>query len=83
MVDQVLVRWSGSVVPDSWEDHDELRTRFPYAAAWGQAATKEEGGVNTATPGGPLTQEVAQPQREASKQVRKPNPRVTGDSWVQ
>lgn len=46
MVDQVLIRWSGGTLPDSWEGIDELQSRFPGAAAWGQAATEGEGGVS-------------------------------------
>ena len=44
IIDQVLVRWLGGNLPDSWEDKDELLQRFPFAAAWGQAATEGGGG---------------------------------------
>lgn len=86
VVEQGLVHWSGTALPDSWEDLEDLRTRFPFAPAWGQAEPEEEGGVNTATQDGPhshcrpsLPEEAA---RLRSRRHRKPNTRVTGSSWV-
>lgn len=38
VVTQVLVQWSGMGAEEaSWEDMEELRSRFPRAPAWGQA----------------------------------------------
>jgi hypothetical protein len=47
-VSQVLVQWSGQ--PESlatWEDSEDLKRRFPYAPAWGQAGLQGEGNVST------------------------------------
>ena len=86
IIDQVLVRWSGGNLPDSWEDKDELLQHFPFAAAWGQAATEGEGGVSTSTANGPPTHEDKGPRQEAarrtSSRVCKPNTRVVGDDWT-
>lgn len=47
-VPQVLVQWMG-LPPSSttWEDYHVLRTRFPEAAAWGQAESAAGGGVTS------------------------------------
>nr|CAH67116.1 H0502G05.7 [Oryza sativa] len=43
-VAQVLIQWSASVPEDAtWEDLDDLRSRFPAALAWGQANSQGEG----------------------------------------
>lgn len=37
-VDQVLTQWSNTATTDAtWEDLEDLHTRFPDALAWGQA----------------------------------------------
>jgi hypothetical protein len=43
---QVLIQWTG-VEADlaTWEDENELKTKFPAAPAWGQAVVKEGGDV--------------------------------------
>lgn len=43
---QVLIKWS-SLPPElaTWEDYKVLKERFPEAAAWGQAATREGASV--------------------------------------
>jgi hypothetical protein len=52
----------------TWEDLEALKSRFPTAPAWGQAASQGEGHVSTTATGiGPRTQ--------------KPNPRVAGPEW--
>ena len=76
VVDQVRVKWSSETMPCTWEDLDELQSRFPYAAAWGQAAPEEEGGVNTTTASGPLPPPSPRPTRE-----RRPNPRYKAGEW--
>lgn len=46
-VSQVLVQWSGQ--PENlatWEDHDDLKRRFPRAPAWGQAGFQGRESVN-------------------------------------
>jgi hypothetical protein len=41
IVTQILTHWSGSSVEDAtWEDKEELRSRFPHAPAWGQAGSQ-------------------------------------------
>lgn len=77
VVDQVLVRWSAANVPDTWEDTDELHSRFPCAAAWGQAASEERGDVSTATTTGPPSDPSPRPIR-----TRKLNPRNAGAEWT-
>lgn len=50
-ISQVLVQWSGQ--PESlatWEDHDDLKRRFPRAPAWGHAGSQGGESVNTDTP---------------------------------
>jgi len=43
-VEQVLIQWnSGDSAAATWEDHEELYTRFPLAPAWGQAVSKGRG----------------------------------------
>jgi hypothetical protein len=45
---QVLIKWSSLSADDAtWEDYDVLKTRFPSAPAWGQAASLA-GGTATA-----------------------------------
>lgn len=45
-VEQVQVQWStGDAVSATWEDREELRSRFPLAPTWGQAGSEERGGV--------------------------------------
>lgn len=47
-IPQVLVTWSGLLTTSAmWEDYDVLKTRFPAAPTWGQAASPAEGGVKT------------------------------------
>jgi hypothetical protein len=68
-VPQVLVKWSQW--PEdmaTWEDLEALKSRFPAAPAWGQAAPQGEGDVSTTT-------------AEIGPRTRKPNPRVAGPEW--
>jgi hypothetical protein len=49
-IKQVLIKWSA--LPEAlatWEDMEALRQCFPWAPAWGQAASKGGGDVNTTT----------------------------------
>lgn len=86
VLDQVLVRWSGGTLPDSWENKDEMIQRFPFAAAWGQAIPEGEGGVNTSTTTEPQAHEEEGPAQEVarrtSSRARRPSCRVTGNSWT-
>lgn len=57
---QVLIRWSDSAAEDAtWENMEDLRTRFPTALAWGQAKFQGEGIVKE------------QPLSEGAKSVAK------------
>lgn len=81
-VDQVLVQWSG--FPSSlatWEDEIALKSRFPRALAWGQAQSKGGGNV-TGTPR-PESKTSSPAQLGRPKRKAKPNPRVSGNDWVQ
>lgn len=43
---QLLIQWTGMGKElATWEDEQELKTKFPAASAWGQAESKEEGNV--------------------------------------
>lgn len=46
VVEQVLIQWApGDAASATWEDREDLRSRFPVAPAWGQAGPKEGRGV--------------------------------------
>jgi hypothetical protein len=45
---QLLIQWTGMGKElATWEDEQELKTKFPAASAWGQAESKEEGNVTS------------------------------------
>lgn len=74
MVLQVLVHWTGADRKHAtWEDSADLRCRFPYAPAWGQAGFEEEGIV---------TDPTCHPSTNKAKRNKRPNPRVQGDEWT-
>lgn len=87
-LEQVLIKWT--TLPASlatWENVEELKTRFPRAPAWGQAAGKGGGNVmgpsSSTTPGPKIG--PAGPRQEATHRPRrapKPNPRFVSDDWV-
>jgi hypothetical protein len=99
-VQQVLIKWNN--LPSSlatWEDYEALRQEFPRATAWGQAATKGGGDVNSSVPA-PLTEysedevaaAVARPatastddsnSRPRKARPRKASTRFTGAEWTQ
>lgn len=46
VVEQVLIQWApGDAASATWEDREELRSRFPVAPAWGQAGSNGGRGV--------------------------------------
>lgn len=70
-ITQVLVQWAGQ--PEAlatWEDHDDLKRRFPRAPAWGQAGIQGEGSVNNDTRDPHLT--VAREKRDRKESKRYP-----------
>lgn len=45
-INQLLIQWSGMASDlATWEDENEVKTKFPGAPAWGQAMDKEGGDV--------------------------------------
>jgi hypothetical protein len=78
---QVLIRWHG--LSDSlatWEDRDELQTRFPEFPAWGQAGSQGEGIVTD------LSNDVAfaasgKQRRKLRRAGRRPA-RIGGPEWT-
>lgn len=86
MVEQVLIKWSGNSMDETWEDFDELHTRFPCASAWGQTVSQDGGGVSISTANRPEAQEEPKSNPDAAqpsdKRRRNPNPRFIGHQWV-
>lgn len=94
-VEQVLIQWnSGDSAAATWEDHEELYTRFPLAPAWGQAVSKGRGGVRNRAGGTPDLEQrqessgefvsahegnTSSPRR--SSQPIKPNIKYFGPAW--
>lgn len=81
MLEESLIRWTG--LPASlatWENTAELRTRFPRASAWGQAAS-EEGenvmGSRASTTHGPPVGPTQQARR-----VTRPSTRYPATAWT-
>lgn len=73
---QGLIKWSDW--PDAlatWEDLVVLKQSFPFAPAWGQAASQRRGNVSSAP-----TEDEASPV--LGRQVRKPSVRVSGNEWT-
>lgn len=86
ILEQVLVKWSGDHLDPTWEDREELQARFLCAAAWGQAASEDGGGVSSLPANGPEDPDVGPPSGQlteaAHKRARVRNPRVHGKDWV-
>lgn len=85
-IPQVLIQWSDSAVEEAtWEDLEDLRTRFPRALAWGQASF--QGGGNVKVPAAGAQGNGSSVQEEASrgrgKRLRKANVRMSGPEWAQ
>jgi hypothetical protein len=89
-VAQVLIRWSGcDAALDTWEDELFLRRQFPSATAWGQAASKEGGNVNSKEDYRGEYQKDADKDTEQKKlkenvlgrRVSKPSGRYPSDMW--
>lgn len=82
VVTQNLIQWSnGDEASATWEDREELRARFPGAAAWGQAVSRGGGGVRV-----PLHRTHDQLQdpddmMPGPTRPRRPNPRYYGSAW--
>lgn len=79
-VEQGLIHWSGMMSEeDTWEDLQELQTRFPGSPAWGQARFQGEGIVSNPSPthGPEAHEDKLQPKR-----IPKPNPRYYDPAWI-
>ena len=95
MVEQVLMHWSSSTASAAtWEDYEELRSRFPAAPAWGQAGSQEgrdvrdpsESGVEekNSLPAASCTAEEPTSGDNGPTRPRrspKPNSRYIGPTW--
>jgi hypothetical protein len=84
---QNLIQWSsGDTASATWEDRDELRSRFPAAPTWGQAVI--QGGRDVRSPIVDAT--PTQDQEEAAhdfvperpRRAAQPNPKYTGSEWT-
>lgn len=94
MIEQALIQWlMGSAASTTWEDRQELRSRFPAAPAWRQASAKGGGGVrsptvpdheavegNTRSDGELLSQSDDGAPKQPKRPMR-PNPRFFGPEW--
>uniref|UniRef100_J3MSM6 Integrase catalytic domain-containing protein n=1 Tax=Oryza brachyantha TaxID=4533 RepID=J3MSM6_ORYBR len=94
---QLLTRWSdGHAEEATWENLEDLKTRFPAAPAWGQAGFQEWGIVRTPSdrrasaereeqhcvPDDLQTTEPASASMGRARRQRRPNSRITGPEWV-
>lgn len=86
---QVFVQWSDLPVSlATWEDFATLRQQFPFAPAWGQVGSLQEGNVSkgTISSGEGVLEPVHDvalgdgPRR--SGRVRRVIPAVFGPEWV-
>lgn len=76
-IPQVLVKWSDQPASlATWEDYFDVRSLFPGAAAWGQAASEGEGDVTASTTTSPTSGEP-KPKRK-----RKPSHRFDPATWL-
>jgi hypothetical protein len=80
-IKQVRVLWNyASPGQGVWEDMEQLRRRFPDAAAWGQATLQGEGIVrNTANTSSAREEPGPSPR---PPRTRQPNKQVFGPDWV-
>jgi hypothetical protein len=95
---QLLIQWSGwHPTLSTWEEENDIKRRFPFAPAWGQAGVS--GGENVSVPVVSQSQVdedasfSAGGRREAktgaradglrrSQRVTRPNVRLLGREWV-
>lgn len=76
-VEQVQVQWStGNAASATWEDREELQSRFPKAPAWGQAGSEDRGGVRVPDDQGQTMQKnVGLHQDRRPVRAQRPNPK--------
>ena len=76
-LERALIKWTG--MPSSlatWENVEELKTRFPRAPAWGQAAQR---GKNVM---GPLDHDTLAGPSQRAKHAPKPSTRYDSANWA-
>ncbi|VAI89568.1 hypothetical protein VPH35_130311 [Triticum aestivum] len=79
-IPQVLIKWSSQLEAlASWEDFFELRSRFPGAAVWGQAASEERGDVTADTASASRPEPTSTTGR--LKRRKKPNKLFDPSTW--
>uniref|UniRef100_A0A8R7P8F2 Integrase catalytic domain-containing protein n=1 Tax=Triticum urartu TaxID=4572 RepID=A0A8R7P8F2_TRIUA len=77
---QVLIKWTNQLASlASWEDYFELRSRFPGAAAWGQADS--EGGENVTDPSTSTAHNPGEGRPRRKKRPSHVRPRHLGTGW--
>lgn len=77
---QVRVQWSGSPSAEpTWEDLEELQSRFPHAPAWGQTVT--EGGRDVIVPAVVNTDIATDGRRKGLREI-KPSNRYPANEWA-
>ena len=91
-VEQVQVQWSaGNAASATWEDREELQSRFPHAPAWGQAGSEEPGGVRVPGDHGNscdmgtgerAPKDVGRQQDPRPVRVRRPNPKFQDPAYI-
>lgn len=84
-IPQVLVQWSGSTEQQAtWEDLESLRHQFPFAPAWGQAGSQEEGIVSDPTPPGSDMDKATSESKQGGRPTRKKRApaRLSEGNWV-
>lgn len=79
---EVLIKWSR--MPSSlatWESLEDLKRRFPYAPAWGQAGSFGGGGVSAPHADDSL-EAVEQDGPRRAVRAKRPSTRVIGEEWT-
>ena len=84
MCEQVQVRWSNSdALGSTWEDKASLQARFPFAEAWGQASSQEEGDVSDPDTQDPLgSHSNSNNAAQRPSRLKRPNTRVHRLEWT-
>ena len=79
---EVLIKWSGQPASlATWEDYFELRSRFPGAAAWGQAGAEGGGDVTAPSTSSPPEGTTGEAGPLRPRQSRKPSARYDPATW--
>lgn len=80
------MQWStGDAASATWEDKEELYSRFPAAPAWGQAGFQGGGDVRVPSTTTSHDQELGDTELSTAnrpKRQKKLNPRYAGGEWA-